>query len=125
MSRATCSTAAIASPELKPGLALPNVRDMRLDDIWQTSQGFNAYRGDAWMQEPCRSCAEKSKDFGGCRCQAFMLAGDAAATDPVCSKSPLRGKVDEIIMIAANRATAVVTEQPMIFRSNENSRRLG
>ena len=108
-----------------PGLSLPNVREMRLDDIWQTSEGFNAYRGDDWMQEPCRSCAEKSKDFGGCRCQAYMLAGDAAATDPVCSKSPLRGKVDEIIMIAANRATALVPEQPMIFRSNENSRRLG
>ncbi len=108
-----------------PGLSLPNVRTMRLDDIWQKSHGFNAYRGDDWMQEPCRSCSEKSKDFGGCRCQAFMLAGDPAATDPVCSKSPLRGKVDEIILVAANRISAKVVEQPMIFRTNANSRSLG
>ena len=105
-----------------PGLSLPNVRSMPLADIWQTSHGFNAYRGDDWMQEPCRSCPEKTKDFGGCRCQAFMLAGDAAATDPVCAKSPLRGSVDQIIQVAASRVTAKVIEQPMIFRTDANSR---
>ena len=107
-----------------PGLYLPNVRSMPLDAIWQTSHGFNAYRGDDWMQEPCRSCSEKTKDFGGCRCQAFMLAGDAAATDPVCGKSPLRGSVDQIIRVAASRVTATIVEQPMIFRTDANSRSL-
>ena len=107
-----------------PGLNLPNVRSMPLDAIWQTSHGFNAYRGDDWMQEPCRSCSEKTKDFGGCRCQAFMLAGDAAATDPVCGKSPLRGSVDQIIRVAASRVTATIVEQPMIFRTDANSRSL-
>ena len=108
-----------------PGLMLPNVRSTPLDAIWQTSHGFNAYRGDEWMQEPCRSCSEKGKDFGGCRCQAFMLAGDAAATDPICSKSPLRERVSAIIRVAANRSIPAVPEQPMIFRTNANSRSLG
>lgn len=108
-----------------PGLMLPNVRTMRLEEIWQTSHGFNAYRGDAWMQEPCRSCSEKATDFGGCRCQAFMLAGDAAATDPVCSKSPLRPQVDAIIAAAATRVAHGIAEQPLVFRSNANSRTLG
>jgi len=109
-----------------PALNLPNVRDMALADIWQDSPAFNAYRGNDWMQEPCRSCDEKTIDLGGCRCQAFMLAGDAAATDPVCSKSPNRGKVDQVIKFAArpgaDRDGGQVIEQPIIFRTNANSR---
>jgi pyrroloquinoline quinone biosynthesis protein E len=104
-----------------PGLSLPNVRDTPLADIWQRSSAFNAYRGDDWMQEPCRSCPEKSRDFGGCRCQAFMLAGDPAATDPVCSKSPLRHRVDEVIAMAAG-AVAGPQVHPLVFRSPANSR---
>jgi len=69
-------------------LEFPNVREYSLEHIWKHSFGFNRFRGDDWMSEPCRSCAEKSKDFGGCRCQAFILTGDASATDPVCAKSP-------------------------------------
>lgn len=111
-----------------PGLNLPNVRDMALADIWRTSHGFNAYRGNDWMQEPCRSCDEKGRDLGGCRCQAFMLAGDAAATDPVCSKSPKRDRVDQVIRFASQGGAgldkAQVIEQPIVFRTNANSRTL-
>ena len=108
-----------------PNLQLPSVRDMSIQQIWQDSTAFNAFRGDDWMQEPCRSCDEKSKDFGGCRCQAFMLAGDAAATDPVCSKSPLRGRVDQAIIMAARQTETTLVEQPIVFRSDANSRKLG
>ena len=65
----------------------PNVLEMPLEQIWYRSTGFNHFRGYGWMKEPCRSCDEKEKDFGGCRCQAFKLTGDAANADPVCSKS--------------------------------------
>lgn len=107
-----------------PGLELPSVRDMTVRQIWYDSSAFNAYRGDDWMQEPCRSCDEKAKDFGGCRCQAFMLAGDAAATDPVCAKSPLRERVDQIVFMASQRETLAVVEQPIMFRTDANSRLL-
>ena len=82
--------------ETIPGLVFDNVRDRSLSDIWQNSAAFNAYRGTAWMQEPCRSCDRKDRDFGGCRCQAMLFAGDAAATDPACTLSPLHGKMLEI-----------------------------
>ena len=59
-----------------------NVQDRSLSDIWHLSDSFNAFRGTAWMPEPCRGCDRKTVDFGGCRCQAMALAGDARATDP-------------------------------------------
>lgn len=71
----------------------PNVREHSIEHIWRHSFGFNKFRGYDWMKEPCRSCDEKEKDFGGCRCQAFMLTGDAANADPVCGKSPEHGKI--------------------------------
>jgi PqqA peptide cyclase len=71
-----------------PGLEFWSVRDRSLEDIWRNSPAFNAFRGDAWMREPCRSCARRGEDFGGCRCQAFLLTGDARAADPVCHLSP-------------------------------------
>ena len=71
-------------------LAFPNVRDHSLEWIWQESPAFKAFRGDAWMKEPCRTCPRKAVDFGGCRCQAFALTGDAANTDPVCIAHPDR-----------------------------------
>jgi pyrroloquinoline quinone biosynthesis protein E len=104
-----------------PGLNLPNVRDLSMGEIWCDSHAFNAFRGEDWMQEPCRSCDERHKDFGGCRCQAFMLAGDPAATDPVCAKSPLRGRVDQIIFHAA-QPVLQVEEKPLVFRTDANSR---
>jgi len=69
-------------------LEMVNVREHPLSWIWEQSPIFNAFRGDAWMQEPCRSCPRKAQDFGGCRCQAFALTGNAASTDPVCTLSP-------------------------------------
>ena len=75
--------------KMLPGLDFPNVREMNVKDIWFDSDGFNRFRGDGWMKEPCRTCPEKEKDLGGCRCQAYMLTGDAANADPVCDKSPL------------------------------------
>ena len=71
-----------------PGISFENVRDRSLADLWRTSEGFARFRGEEWMAEPCRSCERRSVDFGGCRCQAFLLTGSAAATDPVCSLSP-------------------------------------
>jgi pyrroloquinoline quinone biosynthesis protein E len=78
-------------------LTLDNVRDTPLAEIWYGSESFNAYRGEDWMTEPCRTCDRRGTDFGGCRCQAFLLTGDAAATDPVCSRSPRRDVVDAIL----------------------------
>jgi PqqA peptide cyclase len=71
-----------------PGLEFWSVRQHSLADIWKNSPAFNAFRGTGWMQEPCRSCARRDIDFGGCRCQAFALTGDARATDPVCHLAP-------------------------------------
>src|SRR5579863_9088059 len=77
-----------------PGLHFESIRDNSLEKIWRDSPAMNKFRGDDWMKEPCRSCARKTIDFGGCRCQAFMLAGDAADTDPICRLSPHHGIVE-------------------------------
>lgn len=74
-------------------LRFPNVREGSLAWIWHDSPSFNAFRGDAWMKEPCRGCEEREHDFGGCRCQAFLLTGDAANADPVCAKSPHHDRI--------------------------------
>jgi pyrroloquinoline quinone biosynthesis protein E len=73
-----------------PGLEFDNVREHALGWIWNESDAFTGFRGTEWMQEPCRSCplGRQEEDWGGCRCQALRLAGDAAATDPVCQFSP-------------------------------------
>ena len=106
-----------------PGLNIPNVKDHSIRDIWYDSQAFNVFRGDDWMQEPCRSCSEKEKDFGGCRCQAFLLLGDAAATDPVCAKSPQHHVVTDIIKQASVAPeTTQRQEHPLVFRTDKNSR---
>ncbi|MBI4635189.1 MAG: pyrroloquinoline quinone biosynthesis protein PqqE [Candidatus Rokubacteria bacterium] len=91
-----------------PGLTFENVKDRALEAIWRESAGFNAFRGEAWMPEPCRSCDRRAIDFGGCRCQAYHLTGNAAATDPACSLSPDHG------LIEAARAQAV-DEVPRSF----------
>ena len=70
------------------GLTFDTVRDRPLAEIWTEGAAFRAFRGTDWMQEPCRSCARREIDWGGCRCQAFAWTGDAAATDPACSLSP-------------------------------------
>ncbi len=83
-----------------------NVRDKSLADIWFESPAFNAYRGTAWMNETCRTCERRDIDHGGCRCQALALAGDAAATDPVCHKSPHHARLAEILASDMETASA-------------------
>ncbi len=68
-------------------LTFPNIQDQSLQTIWYESAAFNAYRGDSWMPDVCKSCDRKEVDFGGCRCQALAILGDASAADPVCSRA--------------------------------------
>lgn len=74
-------------------LTFPTVREYSVGDAWRSSPAFRAYRGEAWMPEPCRSCDRREIDHGGCRCQAFMLTGDAGNTDPACSLSPFHAQI--------------------------------
>jgi pyrroloquinoline quinone biosynthesis protein E len=74
--------------EVLPGLSFENVREKSLEWIWHESDSFRKFRGEEWMPEPCQSCDRRTEDFGGCRCQAFLLTGDATATDPACSLAP-------------------------------------
>jgi PqqA peptide cyclase len=83
--------------QIIPGLIFENVKDRSLREIWEHSAAFQKFRGETWMQEPCKTCDRREQDFGGCRCQALLLAGDAASTDPVCSLAPQRPKVDAIL----------------------------
>jgi len=78
-------------------LAFDSVRDRSLDWIWRESSAFAAFRGEQWMRDPCRSCSRRTIDFGGCRCQAFQLTGDARNADPVCTKSPARALIDAVL----------------------------
>ena len=107
-----------------PGLTFPNVRDHDIAWIWNESPGFNRYRGTGWMKEPCRSCPDKEKDFGGCRCQAFMLTGDAENTDPICSLSPEHHRVTEVVEKAQQPQEKRVSVHPIVFRDDRNSRKL-
>jgi pyrroloquinoline quinone biosynthesis protein E len=106
--------------QIIPGLRFDNVKDRSLREIWESSEAFRKFRGEAWMQEPCKTCDRREQDFGGCRCQALLLAGDASATDPVCSLAPTRGKVDAILK-AANKPSAVeptFTTPAWLYRPN-------
>lgn len=107
-----------------PGLDCPNVNDYSISEIWHDSKAFNFFRGFEWMKEPCSSCDEKEKDFGGCRCQAYLLTGDMYNTDPVCSKSPNHEVIQQAIdsALASNNLTS--EEKPLIFRNSKNSRTL-
>ena len=108
-----------------PGIEFPKVTEHPLAWIWNESPAFNRYRGTSWMQDPCRICPERDKDFGGCRCQAYLVTGDASRTDPVCGLSPDRGTIDRMLD-AVNSAPptqdGVVPE--LIFRNPRNSRAL-
>src|SRR5436190_17660090 len=88
-----CPTASSAIPDLR----FENVRTPNLAWIWRESESFNRFRGTEWMPEPCRICPQKEIDFGGCRCQAALLTGNAANTDPVCELSPNRASVDAVL----------------------------
>lgn len=93
--------------EVLPGLSFENVREKTLEWIWSESASFQRFRGEEWMPEPCRRCDRRTEDFGGCRCQAFLLAGDANVTDPACSLSP-RHSIVESAVREANSSRAVV-----------------
>ena len=101
-----------------PGLVFDNAKDRPLAEIWQTSSAFGAFRGEAWMPEPCRSCDRRTEDFGGCRCQAFHLTGNASATDPVCPLSPDHGLVTD-----ARRAALAPAPGPLEYRVADPARR--
>jgi pyrroloquinoline quinone biosynthesis protein E len=85
-----------------PTLRFENVRAQALAAIWERSPAFLAFRGEAWMPDPCRACPEREMDFGGCRCQAFALMGDPAATDPACARAPRH----DLVLAARARAAA-------------------
>jgi len=128
------------SARMLPGIAFPDLRHTSVREAWYESDAFNRYRGQAWMSNTCGDCDEKDHDFGGCRCQAFLVTGDAAATDPVCPKSEHRGRIDAILAGAdtarAQAGSCGVPAQPLRFvpgaakqagltyRSDENSRAL-
>jgi PqqA peptide cyclase len=80
-----------------PGLEFCNARERPLRWIWEDSPAFNRFRDETWMPEPCRSCDRRTRDFGGCRCQAFLLTGNASATDPVCTLAPARRIVEDAL----------------------------
>lgn len=109
------------SARIIPNLDLPNVKQYSLDWIWHDSPSFNRFRGYDWMKEPCRSCSEKTKDFGGCRCQALMLTGDASNTDPVCDKSTAHEALLQEVALTEARSG---NEQPMVFRNMRESKKL-
>jgi pyrroloquinoline quinone biosynthesis protein E len=108
-----------------PGLEPPNVKDNDIEWIWNESPAFMKFRGLDWMQEPCRSCPEKEKDFGGCRCQAYMLTGDATNADPVCDKSPFHSQLhDDVDRIGKLAEKSDNEARPLIFRNMKNSKKL-
>ena len=107
-----------------PGLTFPDVRTDSVKSIWYDSPAFNHFRGTDWMKEPCRSCPEKTRDFGGCRCQAYLLTGDAANADPVCDLSPHHHLVKEAVAAAAAPVTSrdrEVAEKALVFRDHRIS----
>jgi PqqA peptide cyclase len=94
--------------EMLPGLDFPSVRQCPLADIWYGSDAFNKFRGTGWMAEPCRTCERREIDWGGCRCQAFLLAGDAGRADPVCALSPDHGVVETALREAEREPEALI-----------------
>jgi PqqA peptide cyclase len=107
------------SARVLPGIEFPSVRDESIRDIWYDSAAFNRFRGDAWMKEPCRSCPERARDFGGCRCQAYLLTGDPDNADPVCDLSPQHALVTEAVERADRAAASGVVERPLLrFRDH-------
>ncbi|MCB1714578.1 MAG: pyrroloquinoline quinone biosynthesis protein PqqE [Candidatus Competibacteraceae bacterium] len=106
-----------------PDLSFPNVREHSIEEIWYRSESFNHFRGFEWMKEPCRSCPEKEKDFGGCRCQAYMLTGDPTNADPVCDKSPHHELITQAIENARAEEAAGNTK-PLLFRNPKSAKKL-
>jgi len=104
-----------------PGLQFANVKDDSLADIWSSSDAFQKFRGEFWMQDPCKTCDRRALDFGGCRCQALLLAGDASATDPVCTLSPNRPKIDAILTAINSEVVGAGLAPPSIRLGNDSA----
>jgi pyrroloquinoline quinone biosynthesis protein E len=107
-----------------PGMAFPSVVSDSVKSIWYDSDAFNRFRGTGWMREPCRSCPEKTRDFGGCRCQAYLLTGDPTNADPVCDLSPHHHLVTAAVAAAAGSATSEdgkLAERALVFRDHRIS----
>jgi pyrroloquinoline quinone biosynthesis protein E len=96
-----------------PGVTFDSVRERPLGDIWRSSAAFERFRGEAWMPEPCRSCDQRAVDYGGCRCQAFHLTGDASSTDPACALAPAHGAVAS----AVRNADSTSARPPLVLRA--------
>jgi PqqA peptide cyclase len=96
--------------EQLPGFVFPSVKEASLAEIWYEAEAFNRFRGTGWMPEPCRGCERREIDWGGCRCQAFALTGDAARVDPACALSPDHHLLD----VARHQATAPAA--PFVYR---------
>jgi pyrroloquinoline quinone biosynthesis protein E len=105
-----------------PDIEFPNVKDRSINYIWNDSDAFNKFRGFGWMKDPCRTCPEKEKDFGGCRCQAFKLTGDATNADPVCSKSPHHQQLSD--KVARLQDVHQLQGATIVFRNMSNSKLL-
>jgi pyrroloquinoline quinone biosynthesis protein E len=102
-------------------MTFPNVVTDSVKSIWYESDDFNRFRGTGWMREPCRSCPEKTRDFGGCRCQAYLLTGDATNADPVCDLSPHHHLVTAAVAAAATAGGAGSSgpaEKALVFRDH-------
>jgi PqqA peptide cyclase len=126
------------SARMLPGIEFPDLRHTPVRKAWYDTDAFNCYRGQAWMNDTCGDCDERGNDFGGCRCQAFLVTGDAQSTDPVCGKSEHRGRIEAMLDGAsAERAQSgcggAVPAQPLrfvpgaaqqaglLYRSDDNS----
>jgi pyrroloquinoline quinone biosynthesis protein E len=107
-----------AAPSIA-GLVFDNVRQRSLADIWRNSQAFRAFRGTDWMAEPCRSCDRREIDWGGCRCQAFALTGDAHRTDPACALSP-----DHAALVGVAQQEAARDASDFVYRNYRTARGL-
>lgn len=102
-----------------PDLSFPKVTEQSIDEIWHQSDAFNQYRGFDWMRSPCVDCPEREKDFGGCRCQAYLMTGDARDADPVCDKSPHH---DQVLKIIEQTEKADCAEMALTFRNSQQSK---
>src|SRR5213083_477499 len=101
-----------------PELTFDNVREHSLEWIWQESCAFQKFRGESWMPEPCRSCDRRAEDFGGCRCQALLLTGDASATDPACSLAPSPLVIDLALLEVPIDTASAPPQGEWIYRAN-------
>ena len=106
------------SASILPDLELPNVKNESLEYIWNDSSAFNKFRGDDWMLEPCKTCVKRSVDYGGCRCQAYLLTGDARNADPACSLSPHHSVVKKMLNLSQSG-------DELMMRNVSNSKKIG